>query len=338
MLKTTLLRKPQATDSYTTDSSTKPLSVATESDGADNQSSTDQAVADHVADRAANSQPASNLADANQNQLAQSHDDSNTSNSLASDSDQLNVLELGREQWTEESLRYWIGRLRSNPSLLQSVLSIYLENTDPVRARNLAAVLAEVNTPAVVDTATQLSHSTDAASQIAGLELLAKLQPNNTHARDAALDLLTTQSDPELLFATLNVFASPAQVVSADQRQLLLDQAQLLTSHQDANVRALSISTIRTWSVGNSGHAATLAATSGLQDADGAVRANAAAALIGVPNPPADARQGLLSVAGNTRETKSTRQLALYALSKMPLTETEKLRYEELEVEVRRTR
>jgi len=321
------LNKPPATDSFSSNPSTDTFSTATETNHTD-KPEPKQTIADR--------QPVSNSSDASQLVQPQTNPDTGTVTSV--DNDRVNVLELGKEQWTEASLRFWVGRLRSDPLLLQSTLQIYLDNRDPVRARNLAAVLAEVNSPAVVDVAAQLSQSAETASQIMGLTLLAKLQPNNTHARNAALDLLTTQSDPELLVATLNVFASPAQVVSADQRQLLLDHAQLLTSHENANVRALSISTISSWSKGNSNLAATHAAAAGLRDSDGAVRANAAAALIGVQNPSADALQGLLTVAANTQEPKSTRQLALYALSKMPLSETEKLRYEKLEVELRRTR
>ena len=218
--------------------------------------------------------------------------------------------------------------------MLQSALTEYLENTDTTRARNLAAILGEVNTPLVLDAATQLSQSTDTTAQLNGLELLARLQPNNTHARNNAIDLLATQTDPLLLVATLNVFATPAQAVSAEQRQLLVDHAQLLTTHDDANVRALSISTISQWGRGNSD----IAATIGLNDVDGAVRAKSAASLIGAKNPSSDARQGLLFVAANEDEPKTTRQLALYALSKMPLTESEKLQYEALEIKVRRTR
>ena len=262
----------------------------------------------------------------------ESDTESITQDSFSQDS--IDVLELGKQPLDEVSFRYWVSRLRSDPLLLQSALTEYLENTDSTRARNLAAILGEVNSPQVLDAATQLSQSTDTTAQLNGLELLARLQPNNTHARDNSIDLLATQSDPALLVATLNVFATPAQTVSPQQRQLILDHAQLLTTHDDANVRALSISTISRWGKGNSD----IAATIGLNDTDGAVRANSAASLIGVRNPSGDAREGLLFIAANEDEPKTTRQLALYALSTMPLTESEKQRYEALEVEVRRTR
>lgn len=252
--------------------------------------------------------------------------------------DKTDVLNLGNQPLSESSFRYWVGRLRNDPALLQLALTEYLENSDMVRARHLAAVLAEINSPPVVDAAVQLAHSSETDSQLTGLELLSKLQPSNIHARNAALDLLATQDNPALLAATLNVFATPPQAVSADQRQLLIDQAQLLSSHSDANVRALSISTITNWSSGSSYQAASQAATMGLSDSNEAVRAKSAASLIGAQSPSAETKAGLLSMAANKQEPKSSRQLALYALSKMPLTEAEKNRYEALEIEVRRTR
>ncbi len=247
--------------------------------------------------------------------------------------DSIDIPELGKQSLDEASFRYWVGRLRNNPQLLQAAVNEYLENTDPTRSRNLAALLAEVNSPLVLNAATQLTQSPDTTTQLIGLELIARLQPTNTHARNHAIDMLATQTDPTLLVATLNVFATPAQAVSGEQRQLILDHARLLTTHSDANVRALGIDTISRWSKGNSGGAATI----GLNDPDSAVRAKSAASLIGVKNPSAESRQNLLLVAANKQEVKTTRQLALYALSKMPLTETERQRYEALEIEVRRT-
>lgn len=250
------------------------------------------------------------------------------------DQDSIDVLELGKQSLDESSFRYWVSRLRDDQNLLQAAVNEFLENSDPTRARNLAALLGEVNTPLVLNAATQLAQSSDTHSQLNGLELLARLQPTNTHARNHALDMLATQTDPDLLVATLNVFATPAQAVSADQRQLLLDHALLLSTHNDANVRALSIDTMSKWSKGGSGVAATI----GLQDADSAVRAKSAASLVGVENASAESRESLLSVAANKQELKTTRQLALYALSTMPLTPEERQRYEALEIEVRRTR
>lgn len=270
-----------------------------------------------------------------QDQDTNSQDDIESADAVdRSIQDSIDVLELGKESLDEVSFRYWVSRLRSNPALLQSALTEYLEDSDIVRARNLAAVLAEVNTPNVLDAAIQLSHATETSSQLAGLELLARLQPFNTHARDNAIDLLATQSDPSLLLATLNVFATPAQAVSAEQRQLLLDHARVLSTHSDANVRALGISTISKWSK-DSGN---LAATIGLNDPDGAVRAKSAASLINARNPSPESMQGLFTIAANKGEQKTTRQLAMLALSKMALTENDKLRYEALEIELRRTR
>jgi hypothetical protein len=251
-----------------------------------------------------------------------------------SDEDALAVIDLGIQALDESEFRYWALRLRDNPLLLQSVLTQYIENRDTPRARNLAALLAEVNSPEVLDAAVQLSQATDVLSQQHGLELLARLQPLNTHARNNAIDLLATQTDPALLVSTLNVFATPAQVVSSEQRQLLLDHAQLLSTHSDASVRAHSISIISKWSKGNTG----IAATAGLSDPDEAVRARSAASLIGVSNPSDNTKQALLTVAANRSEPKATRQLALYALSKMPLDDSERTHYHQLEIEVRRTR
>ena len=329
--------QPTATTATTTSANTTvdntPLSTATT-----DTTSADTTHTDSTAGTSAAHQQRGQSSTADNDSLVEGDNNENPDDEelevSASDQDSIDVLELGKRSLDESSFRYWVSRLRDNPQLLQAAVNEFLENTDPTRARNLAALLGEVNTPLVLNAATQLSQSTDTNSQLNGLELLARLQPTNTHARNHAIDMLATQTDANILVATLNVFATPAQAVSPEQRQLLLDHAQLLSTHNNANVRALSIDTMSKWSRGKSD----LAASNGLQDADGAVRAKSAASLVGVENASAESRQRLLNVAANKQELKTTRQLALYALSTMPLTPEERQRYEALEIEVRRTR
>ena len=73
----------------------------------------------------------------------ESDTESITQDSFSQDS--IDVLELGKQPLDEVSFRYWVSRLRSDPLLLQTALTEYLENTDSTRARNLAAILGEVN-------------------------------------------------------------------------------------------------------------------------------------------------------------------------------------------------
>ena len=127
------------------------------------------------------------------------------------------------------------------------LLEEFRYNTDPARAKQLAALLGPYNDPAIVQTASELAYSGDHQSQLAGLDLLARVQPRNDEARDVAIDLLGSGNDPTLLVATMNVLAVPARTATASQRQLLNDNLANLAKHYDPKVRGQSLSLLGRW-------------------------------------------------------------------------------------------
>lgn len=226
------------------------------------------------------------------------------------------------------------NRLRNEPEFLASLLTEFRYNTDHERGKRLAALLGDLNHPDIVQAAAELAYSGAPDSQRIGLDLLSRLQPHNSQARDIAIELLGSETSADLLVSTMNALATPTRNASNQQRVQLIDTLNLLTDHHNPQVRSHSISLLGRWNPG----ASTTILTQGLNDQDAAVRARSAAAFIGKNNADINAIYGLLAVAENTQEIKTTRQSALYALQKMQLTSDAKVRYEQAIITVRRTR
>ena len=216
-------------------------------------------------------------------------------------------------------------RIRQDPTLLTDILAEYRYNADPERAKRLAALIANLSSPQILATATELAYSSDPVSKRNGLELLSRIQPHNSEARDISIELLGVESDPDFLVATMNVLATPAADADTSQRQLLLDNINLLSTHQEPSVRAHSIALLGRWAKNNPDVATTL--VTGLSDDSSHVRARAATALRGISNPDTATITSLLYVLENPNEIKTTRQTAMLALQQMPLSASQKSRF-----------
>jgi hypothetical protein len=224
---------------------------------------------------------------------------------------------LGYEPLSDEAFKQIQNRLRTEPDYLTSVLLELRSNTDPNRAKQLAALLADINDPRVYETAAELAYSGDPASQLAGLDLLNRIQTRSSDARDVAIQLLGTESNPEILVATMNVIATPTASATAEQRQLISDNLFLLSNHHVPEVRAHSLSVLGQWEKQNP--AVTEALSSALQDTDAHVRARAVYALNGTANIDDTLTENLLLVLENTDESKATREAAMFILQDQAL-------------------
>jgi len=241
---------------------------------------------------------------------------------------------VGVDPLSDQDYAALLKRLRQEPEFLASLLEEYRLNTDPVRAKRLATLFGDLRNPEIVQTAATLVYSGNPDSQRMGLDLLSRLQPHDDEARSIAMDLLASETDPGLLVATLNVFATPAAGASTDHRELLLDNLNLLATHQHPLVRSHSISLIGRWGDGtDSNHL-----IAGLTDTSSVVRARSASALKKAVNPGTSVISGLLAVAEDSSEIKTTRQSALYSLQNMPMDDEARRRYEQAVIQVRRTR
>lgn len=219
---------------------------------------------------------------------------------------------LGYEPLSDEAFKQIQNRLRTEPDYLTSVLVELRSNTDPNRAKQLAALLADIDDPRVYETAAELAYSGDPASQLAGLDLLNRIQTRNSDARDVAIQLLGTESNPDILVATMNVIATPAASATPEQRQLIADNLFLLSNHHVPEVRAHSLSVLGQWEKQNPSVTSVL--SDALQDMDPHVRARAVYALNGTQNIDETVTENLLLLLENTDENKATREAAMLIL------------------------
>ena len=215
--------------------------------------------------------------------------------------------------------------LKNDKQLRLSLLEEFRYNTDPVRAKQLAALLGPYDDAEILEVASELAYSGETQSRLAGLNLLRRIQPGNDQARDIAIDLLTTGGNTKILVATMNVFAKPSPDASERQLQTLNDNLNNLSRHHDSNVRSHSISLLSRWDKNSS--VARDAFSRGLSDTDPAVRSSAVFAVNNISDPDETMISDLLNIAENTDEKRSTRYAAIRALNNMPLSGTQTRRY-----------
>lgn len=225
-------------------------------------------------------------------------------------------------------------QLKNDEPLRLSLLEEFRYTTDPVRARQLAALLGPYDDPEILQVASELAYSGDPESINAGLDLLSRIQPRNSDARDIAIDLLNSGGNTKMLVASMNVLATPSRNASDSQLQSLNDNLNNLSNHYDATVRAQSLSLLGRWDQNSA--VARDAFSRGLTDPDPSVRSSATFALNNINNPDDAMISGLLSIAENTNENRSTRYAALRALEKMQLSGTLMRRFAEARISANR--
>ena len=268
--------------------------------------------------------PAPNTA--NTNNANESSNQPATDNNVATvNSTGVDAASIAVDPLTDEEFLRLEQQIKTDRQLRMQLLDEFRYNTDPARAKQLAALLGPYDDPAIVQTASELAYSGDLQSQIAGLDLLARVQTRNDEARNVAIDLLSSGNDPTLLVATMNVLATPARTATPGQRQLLNDNLGNLANHYDPKVRGQSLALIGRWDKNSA--VARESLSRGLTDSDAAVRSRAAFAIKNIRNPDADMITGLLALAENTDDKKSARFAALSALEKMQLTGINLRRY-----------
>jgi len=304
----------------TSPSATSPFAETT-----DNPVTTEKDDASIIVD-AIPTDPAPSDSDTNNaNELSNQSATGSDTNVATINSPGVDAASVAIEPLTDEEFERLEQQIRADRQLRLQLLEEFRYNTDPARAKQLAALLGPYNDPAIVQTASELAYSGDLQSQIAGLDLLARVQPRNDEARNVAIDLLSSGNDPTLLVATMNVLATPARTATPDQRQLLNDNLGNLANHYDPKVRGQSLALIGRWD--KNSDVARESLSRGLTDSDPAVRSRAAFAINNIRNPDDSMIAGLLALAENTDDKKSARYAALSALEKMQLTGINLRRY-----------
>ena len=263
---------------------------------------------------------ASNQSDSNQNSNQNSSNASELIVDSTPSSSGVEASSVAVEPLSDAEFIRLEQQIKSNRQLRLDLLEEFRYNTDPVRAQQLAALLGPYDDPEILQVASELAYSGDPQSRVAGLDLLSLIQPRNDEARDIAIDLLSTGDDTKMLVATMNVLARPTTNASDRQLQSLNDNLGNLSNHYEPTVRAQSLSLLERWDQNSA--VARDAFSRGLTDPDPSVRSSATFALNNINNPDDAMISGLLSIAENTDENRSTRYAALRALEKMQLSGT----------------
>ncbi|MEE9335020.1 MAG: HEAT repeat domain-containing protein [Granulosicoccaceae bacterium] len=259
---------------------------------------------------------------------------SNTQQNLSVSKEALaaQAYELGTIGLTDEQILDFTNRLKTDPAFLEAVANEFRSETDLKRLQRLSYLLGQVDDPALTSVANDMVYSGSRDSQLAGLELLKHLQPNAPQARDAVRNILSSDSDPEVIVRTINVLAMPAQVSDAE-KQSLVDHLLPLTNSDSADVRQSSIAMITRWSGGDT---ANDVLTTGLNDTDEQVRKTAAYATIELQNPSPAVIEALFVVLENQNELPRARKGARLSLSGKQLSESNKVRLKTADAQMRK--
>lgn len=231
------------------------------------------------------------------------------------------LAEIGSTPWTDAEYAKLSELLMSDPVIRKHVALEFRINTDPKKAKRLAALLGQFDDEIITDVGLELALSGESVSQKNGLALLAKQQPHNAKARGAIIEILQVESSPEILVSALNAVAIPPKS-EAKERQDLLTQFTNLSSNQDALVRSHSMAMMSRWAGDENVNEYLL---QGLNDVDAKVRKTAAYSLIKTRHLSDELKHQLLVRAQDDSENKRTREAVLMALARFNLNAEEQL-------------
>lgn len=233
----------------------------------------------------------------------------------------LDISRIGLSRIEDGDFKVLVNRLRADSQLLQQLIDQFRQESNPLRLSQLARLLGEVGGPDVTLSASELIFSGDVQSRSLGLELLQRVQPGSSDARDIVSGLLATEVDPDVLVGTLTTLASPGEVEDV-ARANLSEQVAYLTEHDDAAVRAISLNILSRWTT-DSRYTSVL--IGGLDDPAPTVRESAVYALVGYGNDSQDVMDSLFTVVGNNQENEPVRRGAILALRGMALSDAQRV-------------
>lgn len=232
------------------------------------------------------------------------------------------VQDVARGEWNDAEVNRLVDLMVGDPAFAAAIMQEFRSETDPQRLKRLALVLGELDSDELVPLAEEMLYSGNPDSTDAAFFLLNRVQARDPAARDVAMRVLSAESNPSTLVSAINILSRPARL-DDQQRNDLVNHITPLISHDDAKVRRRSYATLAKLSPDGS---ATDILLAGLNDPDPKVRQSITYSFISNVVDAEDVRFSLFSIAENTAETKITRQGAVQALLKQPLTIDEKER------------
>ncbi len=244
------------------------------------------------------------------------------------------LSQIAAVPWTDAEFKRLSKLLKLNPEVVQQLALEYRINTDSDKMQRLAMLLGQFDNAIITDVGVELALSGDPGSQKSGLLLLGWQQPRNARARKTVADLISVESNPQVLVSALNAMAKPAHINRAEQMDLL-DRFSRLANNTDPLVRSHSMTIISSWARDVNMNPVLL---QGLDDKDPHVRETATFAFLKTRHLSDDVKYSLLAKSEDSNERKSTREAALYALKRFDLSADEKQRYDDSQAELRRIR
>lgn len=288
---------------------TAPVTAQQNSDDATSQSDT---TASLETGATVLKQPTQNIADLTDEQSSGASDSvDNTNSQLSSGYPPLAAYDIGNAPVQDQELVDLVRRLNNDPALLADLITELRAETDPVRLKRLIYILGSTANPAVLPAAEEMIYSGIPGARDTGLDLLSRLAPNNPAAFELAGNLLASETEPDVLVATMNVMAQPAGV-SRELRESLVTQVTPLSTHESAKVRSLSVSMVSRLT--NNPEVAPVFFNA-LHDTEPAVRRSGVFAFLNYPYHSAEASQKLLDMAEDASEDKEIRRGAIHVLN-----------------------
>lgn len=194
------------------------------------------------------------------------------------------------------------------PDGLERLVEEFREKAGTEEGAPLAAALGQVHDPQVEKLAVDLVRSGDLAHQLAGLDLLDRLDIENPETRTLVLETLRTDPRPEILSAAL--YALHRGVPDPRETRETLAVLAPLASHSVPEVRRRGVIALAEWG-------AVEPALTALRDPSPDVRAGAAFALRNAPG----AADTLAARVADESEDWAVREQAWRSLARCPLDE-----------------
>lgn len=238
--------------------------------------------------------------------------------------DTIAAYEIARSAISDAEFERLAQLLRSDPALFHNLLEEFRLEVDAERLSRLTLLLAEVGGGELTLLASDMVYSGDATSQLAGLELLRRIQADDPAARDIIITLLSGETNADTLVATLNAVSTPG-VADPAQTRSLVDQVKPLASHENVQVRRNSLTILSRWA---SDASVTPQLRAGLADSDSGIRSTATYAFVDYPFVTHEVKLDLLGVLENAEENRRIRSGALLALQSMELDAQQQSRLE----------
>jgi len=221
---------------------------------------------------------------------------------------------IGREAMSDEFQVSLSVVLRGDRAMLLALIDSLRADGDAERILRLSIVLGELGDPAIDELIEELAYSADPDLVVASLDLMKRSGVDDVRARAVVSTLLANDSPADVLVPALSAIARPGSATDGE-RQDMANQIALLTRHESANVRSVSIDLLSRWTSDGSDTPVLLGA---LQDEDASVRRSAAYSLVGHQHNAEEVVAGLLRTAEDADENEAVRKAAILAVQRSP--------------------